>query len=288
VGGLVGYGIYALEHPCRKFGGEMIAQVMRHLTDCSTKIVDGITWKTPPRLLPPHQRELFPNGYHNLGLAHGIAGIVGLLSRCIEADFHADQAKLLLSLTIRWLLEVRQSVEAREQSSGNNFYFPDWLESKGSRPLAWCYGDLGMSVVLCRAGQACGIPKWRELALLIARDCADRKGLKSAVVDMGLCHGSAGAALIFLRLWQHTGEETFADACRYWVSRTLEMRKPEFKYSAGVFSLEGIGDNRSQVEKGGYMTGAAGVGLALLACMTNCTARWDAPMLTDLPPYGRQ
>jgi hypothetical protein len=38
-----------------------------------------------------------------------------------------------------------------------------------------------------------------------------------------LCHGSAGLAHPFNRMYQMTADQTLADAARFWVERTLEL-----------------------------------------------------------------
>lgn len=40
-----------------------------------------MTWWTNPAWLIPETREKCPRGYYNLGLAHGVPGVIGLLGR---------------------------------------------------------------------------------------------------------------------------------------------------------------------------------------------------------------
>ena len=52
---------------------------------------------------------------------------------------------------------------------------------------------------------------------------ANRPPDQTGVVDAGLCHGSAGLAHLFNRMYQMTAEPILADAARLWVGRTLEL-----------------------------------------------------------------
>ena len=39
------------------------------------------------------------------------------------------------------------------------------------------------------------------------------------------CHGHAGRAHLFDRLYQASGDELFADTARYWLRQTLDLRR---------------------------------------------------------------
>ena len=283
ISGLVGDGLYALDHPDRRWRELLVGEVLRHLAATATTNDAGITWFTRPELLPEHQREIYQDGYHNLGLAHGVPGVVGFLARCVAEDCHAATARPLLEGSMRWLVAQSLQLPGRQPATNEKGYFASFAESNRPSRLAWCYGDLGVCVALLRAAEALGHDDWHAFALEVARDCASRSVDESLVNDMGMCHGAAGAALVFLRLWQRTGDPSLAEAVRFWVQRTLDMRLPQFPATAGVFSMEWEDGVYYPISCVTYFTGAAGVGLALLSSLTGDTDSWDAMFLTDLP-----
>ncbi|MGQ0800401.1 MAG: lanthionine synthetase C family protein [Pseudomarimonas sp.] len=277
--GLAGYGLYAIEHPDPSCADQLTGHVLRHLAARGRRSGARLSWHTPPHLLPAHQRSAYPDGYHNVGLAHGAAGVVGFLARCIERGCHVEVANGMLESAIAWLLHQRAPSTGRMGA-----WFPNVQERPDeSRPLAWCYGDLGVAVALMRAASATGNADWRQIAVETARDCASRRGEVSAVVDTGLCHGTAGAALIFFRFWQSTGDVDFSDACVHWLLRTLSIRRSDLPATAGLFSSEGFGESQRAIPDWGLLSGAAGVGLAVLTCLGHGDDGWDAPLLTDRP-----
>lgn len=288
ISGVVGDGLYALDHPDRAWRDRLVGAALAHLVKLARTNENGTTWFTEPHLLPEHQRVLFPNGYHNLGLAHGVPGVIGLLARCIESDCHAQTARPLLDGAMRWLQAQSLRLPGREPSTGEKGYFASFAESDRPTRLAWCYGDLGVCAAVLRAADATGRADWRAFALEIARDCASRSADECFVNDMGICHGSAGAALVFLRLWQQLGDESLAQAARFWAQRTLDMRLAQFPHTAGVFRAEWEDGQYFPVACVSWITGAAGVGLALLSCLTGDPDAWDAPYLTDLPRGAQQ
>jgi hypothetical protein len=122
------------------------------------------------------------------------------------------------------------------------------------------------------------------------------------VVDAGLCHGAAGVAHVFNRLFQMTGEEQLAATARAWVNVVLDMPGrpaasillPRSKlfgqslqmpadgvagYSAWTYT-EALGWH--WIADRGFLTGAAGIGLTLLAAIGRREPTWDRVLLLSL------
>jgi hypothetical protein len=281
-GGLTGFGLYALEHPLPEVRAALVRGVLRRLDAQARHTSHGVTWFTAPDRLYGHELEDFPHGFHNLGLAHGVPGVIALLGAACGAGVAADIARPLLDGAVAWLMEQR--LPAGSPSHFGYWAGPD-IKTEPAR-LAWCYGDLGLAAALLGAARCTGDMGWERAALEIARRAAARPPQESRVVDAGLCHGSAGAGHIFNRLYQASGEEAFAAAARFWFAHTLRLRQPQGGL-AGFLSLEPVGDGRTDWRaEPGLLTGAAGVGLALLAATTATEPAWDRSLLVAIPPIG--
>ncbi|HEU4727821.1 MAG TPA: lanthionine synthetase LanC family protein, partial [Kofleriaceae bacterium] len=162
--------------------------------------------------------------------------------------------------------------------------FPAWLptQPEWTSRVAWCYGDLGVSVALLSAATATGRDDWREDAIELARESARRPPESSQVIDAGLCHGAAGVAHLFNRLAQATGDAELARAADAWFVRTLAMRRddaiagfPRAQPKDGAAGWEAVPD---------LLTGASGVALALHAAISAIEPAWDQLLLADLAP----
>jgi hypothetical protein len=237
-------------------------------------------------LLPPHQRKDCPNGFYNVGLAHGVPGVIALLGQvCATADKRLRvaraKARSLLDDAVVWLLA--------QQPADRTKSFPYWVGPRISATptrLAWCYGDLGIAVALLRAARCVNERAWEREALMIARRAAERPAEQSGVRDCGLCHGAAGVGHIFNRLFQATGEASFAAAARFWFERTLEMRHPD----QGIAGFAAFTpdpehpDSHSWTAAPGILEGAAGIGLALLAATTPIEPKWDRMLMLSGGP----
>jgi lantibiotic modifying enzyme len=283
ISGLVGLGVYTLERLPRPTAVACLERVIARLAETAQLHDSGTTWWTDPRWLPPWQRQEAPDGYYNLGLAHGVPGVIALLGAACAAGVATATARPPLDGAVTWLL-------AQRLPAGSASHFGYWagpgVKAETSR-LAWCYGDLGLAAALLYAARCVGEASWEHEALTIARHAARRPPQDARVLDAGLCHGGAGAGHIFNRLYQATGDEALAAAARFWFAHTLELRQPG-RGIAGFQSLEPAGDGRMDWQpEPGLLTGAAGIGLALLAATTAIEPAWDRVLLVAIPPARR-
>lgn len=282
IGGLVGIGLYAVEAATASEAAaarRIAARVLDHLEAWATEDGPGLAWYTPARLLPEWQREICPDGYQNLGLAHGIPGVVALAAELIAADVEAARARRLLDGAAAWL---RWVAPPREPAR-----FPSWRgRGAGDAParLAWCYGDPGVVVSLCAAAQVTGDAALLDEVRAMTRAMAARPVEDCGVRDAGFCHGAAGVAHIFNRLWQATGEPAARDAARAWLDRAIAMRRPG-EAIAGFPSLR-LHDGKESWEADGSLMGAPGVALVLLAASGEVEPGWDRLFGVNVTPMA--
>jgi hypothetical protein len=279
INGLVGLGVYALERLPRPAAVACLQCVIDHLAQTAEHRPDGVTWWTDPAWLPPETRAESPRGYYNLGLAHGVPGVIALLGQACAAGVAVATAHPLLDGTVRWLL-------AQQRPGG----FPHWVGPSGlDRParLAWCYGDPGVAAALLWAARCAREPAWEDEARAIARRAAARPPDQARVVDAGLCHGACGLGHLFNRLYQATGDARLAEAARFWFERALQMRQPGRGIGGYEAWLPGASGALTWEADPGLLTGAAGIALALLAATTAAEPAWDRILLVAVPPLPR-
>jgi lantibiotic modifying enzyme len=276
VSGLAGFGVYALERLPGPAALACLERVVERLAETAEHRPDGITWWTNPAWLPAVSRQQFPKGYYNLGMAHGVPGVIALLGQVCAASVAVPEARSLLDGAVRWLL-------TQQRPEG----FRHWAGPGGTdRParLAWCYGDPGIAAALFLAARCVGEPAWEREARAITRRAAERPAEQAGVVDAGLCHGACGLGHLFNRLFQATGDPTLAEAARAWFARALVMRGPGL--GVGGFEAWGPGGDGASawVADPGLLTGAVGIALALLAAANAVEPAWDRMLMVDVPP----
>lgn len=274
--GLAGLGLYALDHPDAGYREEVVEAVVARLGELAEPLAGGLAWRTSPERMPPRGALRFPEGRFDLGVAHGTAGVVGLLSRIVAAELGGDAAKPLLERALRALLD-----STRSEDGGSTFPGEWSADGSASCRSAWCYGDPGIVVVLLGAAMSLGDSELTDWALSVGRRACGRPADQTGVQDAGLCHGAAGLGHLYNRLYQATGDIQIARASKQWFERTLRCRNPV----AGLADFPAWWPERHEYRSDlSLLSGAAGVGLALLAATSSLLPQWDRPLLLDLAP----
>jgi hypothetical protein len=283
ISGLVGFGVYALERFPRPSAVRCLEAIVDRLDESAEKNGQEVTWFTPPEMLPSITRDQTPLGFYNLGVAHGVPGVIALLADACRLGIRQERARPLLEGAVRWL--VPQHLGEQKGACYPSWIAPD-IEPRPSR-LAWCYGDPGIAATLLYAARAVGVEEWESTALGIAAHAAGAAPEDAGIRDAGLCHGALGLAHLYNRIHQAGGGELFADAARLWYRLGLEMRRPEGGIAGFEAWLPGPDRELGWAADPGFLTGAAGVGLALLAAVTPVEPEWDRLLLVAIPPRAR-
>ncbi|TMQ12642.1 MAG: hypothetical protein E6J90_30745 [Deltaproteobacteria bacterium] len=281
VTGLVGLGVYALERADRPLARRCVDRVVARLAATARRMPGGpagseggpqhrpaaqAVWTAPDR---PDRLDL--------GLAHGIPGVIALLARCASGSAEAAACSRATAATARDLLDGAVGWLLAQWRPGAGF--PPRIV--GGRPAprrraGWCYGDAAVALALIQASRV-GEPAWRSAGLGIARASAARPACEAGVRDASLCHGAAALGLIYQRLYHATGDPLLRDAARRWVLRMLAYRsdRHELAPSAGFY----LATREAPRAVPGLMNGAAGIGLVLLAATTEIAPDWDRALL---------
>ena len=278
--GCVGMGVYALERYPYPGAKKLLELLINRLEQLSTHSDQGITWFTKPETIPQKTKATFSDGYYDLGVAHGIPGVISFLSRVHTLGISQDITGKLLEGAVSWLL-------AQQWKNHDGSIFPQFILFPDNKPLTsgtfgFCHGDLGLAAALASAANCSGESSWNAKAIEATH--ASIKYLKhfsttAPFTNPHLCHGTAGLGHLFNRLYQTTGVEPFKEEARKWFRHTLDIRKP----GTGIagYSKYGLNEDgeRSELYDPGFIQGAAGIGLALLGAITGMEPGWDRLML---------
>lgn len=282
--GCTGLGVYALErypHPDSKI---LLELLIKQLEQLAVPIENGITWFTPTETIPPQKRRIYPDGFYSLGVAHGISGVISFLSRAYALGILQDTTGKLLYGAVSWLL-------AQQRENDSLLIFPQFLLPPDNKPLStgtfgWCHGDLGLAAALVSAAHCTGESLWKAKAIeatYASIDYLNEILSRTTFSDPCLCHGTAGMGHLFNRIYQATGVESFKEEAWKWICHTIKLRNP----GTGIagFSRYGLNEDGEMAElyDPGFIQGAAGIGLALLATVTNFEPGWDRTMLISAP-----
>jgi hypothetical protein len=279
IAGLVGIGAYFLLRLPHGRSADALTVILDHLENNCERVEDMITWHSGPPLLPGWQRLQCPEGYYNLGVAHGIPGILYFLGELVGAGIESKRASALLEGGVCWLVAQQRDIASKSR-------FSAWVVPGRTTPdsrLAWCYGDLGIVSVLFQIARRANREDWHFFARNLLTHCLGRPPESCAVVDAQLCHGAAGLAHIFNRIYQSEQDDRCLEAALFWIRQALNMRHHDATGIGGYLvwdSLDG-GESHGWEPRRGFLAGAMGVGLALLGSLTSIEPQWDRLILAS-------
>lgn len=308
INGLTGMGVYALARWPRPGATPCLLGVIDSLARRAREDRDGVYWWTPSSWRGPRGEQYRPAGV-DLGVAHGLAGVIPFLARVHRLGLARPVVRPLLDGSVAWLLA--HLVDTESGPTVPYYIAEDAEDAEGVEGVepgparsAWCYGDPGVALALMLAARDVGELAWATAATDLALRAAARPAGHTGVTDAGLCHGSAGLAHLFNRLYQLTAEQALADAARFWVERTLELCSAPGESAPGAEtpSTKGLAKKspltaapgaaaparvplpttaRPAGNGPGLLEGAAGIALALTAAATTADPVWDQMLLVS-------
>ncbi|AFR06829.1 lanthionine synthetase C family protein [Nocardiopsis alba] len=193
--GLTGLAVYHLhthpEAPITRHVLAYLVRLSRPLPDDPHRLPGWWTEHSPHNSPAPE----FPGGHLNLGMAHGIAAPLAVLSLALRhgvtVDGHTD--------AIGRILDV---LDARRHAGPRGTWWPYYLTPQRwengpttaaceQRPT-WCYGTPGLARAQQLAGIALHDPHRQAMAEQTMADCLRDASQLDTLADLGLCHGWAG------------------------------------------------------------------------------------------------
>ncbi|MFE4333707.1 lanthionine synthetase C family protein [Streptomyces sp. NPDC056831] len=282
VRGMTGVGRYLLARA--ETCGEELETTLTYLTRLSLGEVEHRGHKVPrwwaldaPRI---GSEDQLPDGHLNLGISHGVAGPLALLSLAWRQGVRVpDQREAIESsveLLTRWAVRDEHGP-----------YWPpylsltEWLAGPGAfaapagRP-AWCYGAPAVSRALQLAGLALDRADWTGTAKASVERLLTLTPDRWGIDDNALCHGWAGALHQLGRLNEHFGDGRIEEVRDRIAAPLVDAFDPELPFGYR-FTMTKV-PYGSDVS--GYLDGAAGLALALDAYSAGGSpSDWDMPLL---------
>lgn len=216
------------------------------------------------------------SGHLNLGLAHGVAGLLAILS--IATMHHVEipgQRETIAAICAIY--------DRFQQRSPAGPWWPQWvtideLRNDHLKPTAgrasWCYGSPGIARAIHLAGYATGQHHLIELANHAIHAALAPDSPAAPLTDPSLCHGHAG----LLHTARHLGIETSQ------LTTSLERllasigRRPGHAFSSDT---EATADGLLQSGGPELLEGSVGIALVLHSYITDpdLSSPWDTCLL---------
>ena len=253
----VGLGFYFL----KRKKTEVIEQIIAGLYNNRKNIKGYATWI---RKNPKSNKEEV-----DFGLSHGLPGILFFLHKCYVNNISHQKCSEMIQENIAFMFTCMNF-------SGTPSYLPYTIECdkikqydirKNWSRLAWCYGDLSALYILYLLSFCFSTPI--DIIGMLEHVAKRRNEEMIDVRNPGICHGTSGIALIFLRLFLKTGNHGFEEACHYWLKRTLSLGNNPTGIVGFVFPEN---HNNQQLD---LLTGISGIGSVLISFLNPKFNSWD-------------
>lgn len=207
-----------------------------------------------------------PLEYINLGLPHGLLGILTILARIKEKGLYNVDDLIATSIdTLRQVSKIKFSPD---------YHYPCFISTNSDKyiqsSLAWCYGDLITGYIMMKIAKVTGDNWLAESAHTLLHGCLHRTN--SFTGDISLCHGSMSVSLLFKKIFENTGIVAFQHASYIWKSKTIE--------TMNQYETTGLPNTTSKIyQSSSLLYGLPGVYLSLLTVQTDKASGWERLLL---------
>lgn len=246
-----------------------------------TKIVDGISKKSVLNNGNTHwiyqvEKLKHPDAV-SFGLAHGMTGIISILSRIGMLGVEEDTCRRLVIQAVNFIISYKR------KDFSSKFLFPSILfikskeELESKNGLGWCYGDLCVVICLLHAYSFLKQGYLKSEAIEIMQKVMNGHSQYQAVPnqDLSFCHGQIGIAHMLLRISNFLEDSRISEMAAFW-----------FDSSSRLISSHNLTNTlmkESQLKLAhGLINGFSGIGLPFISAISSVKPDWDDLFLLNI------
>jgi lantibiotic modifying enzyme len=250
-----------------------LAEISGKLIGIGEQSENGSFWFESKFLLEENQKA---SEVINLGISHGLASKIIMLSKLVELEINTGQNARCLESCVKYLLYTKKK-------GGISTLFPSMI-TKGEYSKSsfwWSYGDLGAGIALWRAGIALNNDYMKSEAISVFEHYKDVTIEESSIYEPSLCRGSAGIAVMYLTIFRETGVEEYYSIAEYWMKETIGLGIKD----NGVTRFEFLNNYSEDSNEWFYgsnptlLMGDIGVGLAMISFLEVKDSYWESCLL---------
>lgn len=223
---------------------DILKPILHHLIRLTSPTAQGLPgwWvdHDPASTVPT------PGGHANLGIAHGITGVLAALALALRGGVTVDGQAEAIGRICAFLDQWQQTSRA---------WWPQWItradlasgrtRQPGPGRPSWCYGTPGIARAQQLAAIALGDTDRQHLAEHALAACLADPAQLAHLTEPGLCHGVAG---VYQTAWRAARDALTPD-----ITASLPTLQSMLRQQAAA----------PEPMEGSLLTGAAGLALAL-------------------------
>lgn len=272
ISGIVGVGAYCHAVSTLPWAKDVLNMAIQCLSERALWDANGCYWQTAVEWLP-YERIAEKRPVINLGLAHGVPGVIALLASAERDGFLESEDRILLTAASGWLVSQLASIDGRLTVSS-------MADDSHEARTAWCYGSPGVAYTLALAGSALKDNKLIQVAYQLLYDGVVGRSLESlGLSELTLCHGYSGVAHMIKRTMTIMEKEGKSCSYLYKIMDSLYLKSLE-DLERTLFETESSNNKGKNPKYFDILEGASGVTLALLEVDAVRPRPWEALLLT--------
>ncbi len=201
--------------------------------------------------------QRYPQGATDCGFAHGLPGVLALLSLCHSRHIEHNGLSQAIHQLARWLIDHRDE-------TAHQFRWPSIVPLGAPTVLGdvvWCYGASGVAWALWLAGLAVQEQAWQELGIRTMETIYHELVVKEERLSPMLCHGLAGILLVVHGFALQTNDAPFFVHFQQFLLKKLLGR---FDPSLPLGVWERV-QTHTPLTNCAFLEGVAGIGLTFLS-----------------------
>lgn len=219
--------------------------------------------------------------HYDTGLAHGMSGILYLLSKCYQLGISKTICKELIYGIYCFYNNNELSYEKHKTFFPSSFPVYDNNVSNDYDffcRTAWCYGDLSIFYSILMSGKVINNSKMIYYSANRLEVVLDKPIEEYAIIDAILCHGFSGVAHIFYRLFIITGNMAYLSKAIALYETTINIGQTSMNETGYNFLIDQ--NNKKWGISNGMLEGIAGVGLVLSSYLSDGNfLDWDESIM---------
>lgn len=214
-----------------------------------------------------------PIKYVNLGVSHGIPGILLLLVKSYMENIYIENQFEAIKFLSNFIYEncIRDGEEYYWEAQK---ILGESNKKKNRARDAWCYGTPGVAYSLLKASKLLKNNKMKELSI-----CSMKVALThlQETVSPTFCHGFSGLCCLARKFYDETGDAYFLKAYSLLFEHILSLYNDNYPF--GFINQEVQRGLFVQENEIGLLNGVSGVLLTLLSCYKTVYTPWESIFL---------
>jgi lantibiotic modifying enzyme len=207
----------------------------------------------------------------NLGLAHGISGILVFLTKIKNQGYENPKMDYLIDGIIK-------SLTSFKNTNPYNCYFPSNYSENGSEAgsrLAWCNGDLGIAYAMLYCAENLKKTDLRKEAIEVINGLYHRRISNSEIdhfedyffLDTAFCHGLSGITYTLAKINELLQNPLIEKRIDYWKRELLNNLSAQLSIKGDIYyPMYKQDKERSYIlDNCSMLAGLTGTGLVLLS-----------------------